>query len=152
QMLLHFRDPYAHYSREKMLAYIGRLDRPEVLPAPMEYSNLGFAVLGIGLERASGKRYEALLMQDVLRPARMTSATLDNEVAVHGGLSDGHNSNGDVIPHWHIGAFAAAGAVKASANDMVRMLEKAMRREAPFDVDVFSPQTRWDGGAIGLGW
>ncbi|HUG39800.1 MAG TPA: serine hydrolase domain-containing protein [Longimicrobiales bacterium] len=39
------------------------------------YSNIGYAILGLALERAGRRRYEALVTEEVLAPLRMTSSS-----------------------------------------------------------------------------
>lgn len=55
--------------------------RPELLAvrsrpgSRMSYSNLGYALLGLVIEQRSGRRYEGLLAERVLRPLGMTDST-----------------------------------------------------------------------------
>lgn len=77
------------------------------------YSNLGFAVLGVVLERAADAPLADILRERVFDPAGMTNASLIDEGAR---AEPGHDALGFVVPSWiHSGA---AGAVQASLRDM----------------------------------
>jgi hypothetical protein len=55
QMLRDPADPYARYTRDDLLADLTKM--APTTPGTFAYSNLGYAVLGLVLERASGRSY-----------------------------------------------------------------------------------------------
>lgn len=145
-------DPYARYTRDDLLAYLAQM--APTTPGAFAYSNLGFAVIGLALERAAGRSYAQLLADEVLLPASLADATL---ALTHARLADGHRGDGQPAVHWRLGAFEAAGALKLSARDMLRLLAAAIATQPPFDVDVFSARAARDTGdaparTVGLGW
>lgn len=152
QMLRDPADPYARYTHEDLLADLTKM--APTTPGSFAYSNLGYAVLGVVLERASGRSYAQLLSDELLQPAGINDATLD---APHPRLATGHRSDGAPAAHWHLGPFAAAGALKMSASDVLRLLDGALAATPPFDIDVFARQAAGDAGdapvrTMALGW
>ena len=72
---------------EQRAAYIAQalMDTPEVTPgSPFSYSNTGFLVATAIAERATGKRYEALMQEEVFTPLGMLHVGF-------GDTSDGQN-------------------------------------------------------------
>ncbi len=152
QMLRDPADPYARYTREALLADLTKM--APATPGAFTYSNLGYAVLGLALERATGRSYAQLLADEVLLPAGLTDATLE---PTHPRLAAGHRGDGEPTAHWHLGPFAAAGGLRMSARDMQRLLAAALAARAPFDANVFAPQAAVDTGdapaeTVALGW
>jgi CubicO group peptidase (beta-lactamase class C family) len=90
-----------------------------------EYSNLGFAILGRIVSKASGIDYADYLRASVLGPLGMTSTVLDERAAPKGPSSiargyrreDGKLVVEQNLPH---GAFGAMGGLYSSLNDMAR--------------------------------
>lgn len=66
-------------SYEQVLEYLAT-ERYRLLGPPgryFSYSNIGFALLGAVIERASGRTYETYVGEEVLAPAGMTRTTFD---------------------------------------------------------------------------
>jgi CubicO group peptidase (beta-lactamase class C family) len=126
--------------------------------AEYEYSNLGVGLLGHVLALRAGVTYEALVRARILDPLGMTHTAvaltpwmLEHAVA-------GHNAQGDTVPYWDLPALAGAGALRSTAEDMLRFLEAnvrpgngrlagAMRMAHPARAAAGSPTMR-----IGLNW
>ncbi len=70
----------------RLADYFANVDAPQPLWSPpgavWNYSNRGFAVAGLVLEMAAGKRYEELATERVLAPSGMTRATFDMAAAM----------------------------------------------------------------------
>lgn len=88
------------------------------LPAEQEYSNFGFQVLGLALERAAKMPFGRLLEQTIFGPLGM--ARTEAGPGGNGTLLRGHKSGEAVEPWDH--HLAGAGGVSASAHDMARYL------------------------------
>ena len=143
------RDPYRHYSVADLLSDL-RAWKP---PAQIEfdYSNLGFALLGLALERAAGLPLADLMARDILEPAGASGAGLQPELAA--GQIQGHDAVGRPTPAWSLGVFAGAGALRANTAQMLALLEAARLGRAPFDAAAQREQARLHAtGAVGLGW
>ena len=148
-VLRSLRDPYRHYSVASMLSYLRAwAPRGQIEYA---YSNLGFALLGLALERAAAQPLAGLMASEILQPAAASGAGLEPDLAV--GQVQGHDASGRPTSAWDMGAFAGAGALRANAPQMLALLEAARLGRAPFDVGAHREQAWRDAtGLVGLGW
>lgn len=106
-------NPYADYTVAKLHEYLGRF-RPQTPPGEtFALSNIGIAVLA----QVLAPDYEATLRERILEPLGMRHTG----VAVEG-LAQGHD--GDLVPvgPWDFGAFAGAGGLRSTANDLLVLL------------------------------
>lgn len=152
------RDPFADYGVPELYAFLAGYRPPRAVGAAFEYSNVGAALLGHALARRLGTSYDAAVTSRVLGPLglRETSATVPE--VQHGTLAVGYDAAGRALPPWHLGAFAAAGALRASADDLLRFLAAnlmpgaapALRRALPLAQAVHYRGP--DGQSMGLGW
>jgi CubicO group peptidase (beta-lactamase class C family) len=113
-------NPYADYTAEQMFDFLGRYQLARDIGSQFEYSNLGVGLLGQALARRAGKSYEALVRERILDPLRMehSGITLTPWMADH--LAKGHVGFGQVTSNWDVPAFAGAGALRSTMNDMLR--------------------------------
>jgi CubicO group peptidase (beta-lactamase class C family) len=82
------------------------------------YSNFGYQLLGLVLERASGQRYQDLLAERLLRPLGMTRSGVGR---AGGGTRLTGRSGGKPAGHWDF-ALPGPGAVEATIGDLARYL------------------------------
>ena len=142
-------DPYLHYSVADMLSYLRAWTPPG--QTEFEYSNLGFALLGLALERAAERPLASLMASEILQPAAASGAGLEPGLAV--GQVQGHDASGRPTAAWNMGAFAGAGALRANLAQMLALLEAARLGRAPFDAGAQREQARLHAtGSVGLGW
>lgn len=97
------------------------------------YSNDGYALLGLIVERASGQTYADYVQRHILEPAGMGESTFDIGPRVQGPDTtrlynprrddQGRQTAYDAGPWWDAGPMTAAGFLRASAGDMLRYLE-----------------------------
>jgi len=142
-------DPYMNYGEADMLAWLR--DWQAQPQTAFAYSNLGFALLGLALERAAAQPLARLMDEQILRPAGAAGATL--EAAGAASQIQGYDDKGRPTPPWTIGAFAGAGALRANTVQMLALLDAAHQRRTPFDVGAEKEQARRQpSGGVGLGW
>jgi D-alanyl-D-alanine-carboxypeptidase/D-alanyl-D-alanine-endopeptidase len=82
---------------------------------PWRYSNLGYQLLGLILQRASGTDYPALMTERLLAPLGMTHSGVG--MRSEGSLLPGHAGDGQA-PHWE--HPWGAGGVEATITDLAR--------------------------------
>lgn len=151
-------DPYAHYSTEKLYAYLKGF-RPGDFESrgKMSYSNLGVGLLGHLLERISGKPYENLARETIFEPLGMKDSFVlrrpeDLPADRAGRFATGH-SGGREVPHWHLDALAGAGAIVSTARDLARFAEGHWSEKTPPELrsamDLAAQPQRND---VGLCW
>ena len=106
-------DPYSTYEADDLEA---DLQAHPVQPAPPDYSNYGFMVLGLVLSRIGNQSLGSLLRDRVFLPLGMTSAILDAAVDAPRLRVQGYAGN-QPVPHW-TKPLPGAGGVEASITDM----------------------------------
>jgi D-alanyl-D-alanine-carboxypeptidase/D-alanyl-D-alanine-endopeptidase len=114
-------DPYAEYNLSDLEADLLSMNcslRGEYL-----YSNLGYAILGIILERIQGSSLENCLNEHIFSKLSMSSSFLSNSDDRMVKMAQGHRKNFEVQEPWNMGIFQAAGALKSSILDLARFLE-----------------------------
>ena len=92
------------------------------------YSNAGAGLLGLALEKASGKSYEQLMDHYVFKPLEMESSTMLLEPHVKERLIAGYNTDGKTpIPYWH-NIYRPFAAINTDTDDMVGFLQMLLNK------------------------
>lgn len=114
-------NPFKNFSRDALLEYLSTAKLSQ--PGQFNYSNLGYAVAGLMLERASDEGFEALFNTWVLEPYGLEQTTLHREqLAPH--LVAGMNVDGSTAVYWDFAAFTAAGGIYASIFDLAAFIQR----------------------------
>jgi serine-type D-Ala-D-Ala carboxypeptidase/endopeptidase len=132
---LHRRNPYAHYSAEQLLAFVQAWPgnaSTQTKPPAYAYSNLGFALLGMALERAGQMPFAQLLLEKIVQPAGASLAHMRAHQVPAPQRVQGHDLAGWQTPAWEMQAFEAAGALCANAADTLQLVRAASQQQAPF--------------------
>jgi CubicO group peptidase (beta-lactamase class C family) len=121
-------DPYAHYDRRLLDAFLSKATLPHAAPFTSEYSNLGVGMLGDVLARLQDKTWEQLVLEHIAQPLGMkdTRITLDTEqkrrlVSPYAGTAKTKN--------WNFKALAGCGALYSTATDLM-ILAQALSKPA----------------------
>jgi serine-type D-Ala-D-Ala carboxypeptidase/endopeptidase len=117
------------------------------------YSNFGYQLLGLVLERASGQGYQDLLARRLLGPLGMTCSGVG---AAGGGTRMTGRAGGKPAVHWDF-ALPGPGAVEATVGDLARYLSACLAPSAgPLGTAIRlcqQPRVPVEGGnAGGLAW
>jgi D-alanyl-D-alanine-carboxypeptidase/D-alanyl-D-alanine-endopeptidase len=141
--LAHPSDPYRGVSFPRLIRDTRRV-RPG-RPGRVAYSNLGVALLGHALAAAATMPYWDLARIRVLTPLRMTSSgDMPKSALVAPGEA------------WDLGAFAPAGGLRATVDDLLRLAWVAARpSESPFPAaaaDALTPRAAMNNGCVGWCW
>jgi CubicO group peptidase (beta-lactamase class C family) len=99
-----------------------RLIAPAARGVEWDYSNFGFQVLSLALERAAARPFSALLDQHVLNPLAMTCSGVTGRGC--GSHVQGHSQASPVSTWTH--HLWGAGGTEASAEDMARYLSACL--------------------------
>jgi len=111
-------NPWAGFGFEQ--AEEGLRQAVVVPDAPWLYSNLGYHLLGLVLERASGLSYQVLVARRLLEPLAMTCSGVETagiDSGADGIRLPGHARGGEV-PHWD--QPLGAGGVEATIGDLAK--------------------------------
>ena len=122
------------------------------------YSNTGYFLLGMILEKASGKSYAALLDERIFKPLQMTATRINDLHTVVPNRAGGYEwqsgtlQNADFISmSWPF----AAGAIISTVNDMVKwdaVLAGGRLLKSSSLKQMWTPVNLNGGGDYGFGW
>ena len=102
----------------------------------MEYSNLGFALLGRVITNVSGKPYADTITQTLLKPLGMQSSGFFVDASPHERRALGYRWEDNawrLEPTMSHGAFGAMGGIQTSANDYARWVAYLLSAWPPRD-------------------
>jgi serine-type D-Ala-D-Ala carboxypeptidase/endopeptidase len=124
-----------------------------------EYSNIGFSLLGHALAHRAGRTYDDLLIERICQPLGIESTRITLTADMRSRLAQGHNRSLEPTPLWDLPAFAGAGAVRSTANDLLVLLEACLDlRSTPLApalallLGARRTHTGTHGVEAGLGW
>jgi CubicO group peptidase (beta-lactamase class C family) len=118
-----FRTPYENYN-EAHLWSDTQLVQPVFTPGERsEYSNFGGGLLGAVLARNAKTSYEQLLKSRIVSPLGMTSTKIKLSQADRKLLAPPHTSKLEPWQNWEFDALAAAGGVRSTLADMLRLAD-----------------------------
>ncbi len=149
-------DPYADYTEALLLEFLAGYELPRDPGERYEYSNLGVGLLGYALARAGGGDYEGLLRTRILDPLGMRDTAIVLSEGQRARFATGHDDYMRPTSPWDLSALAGAGALRSSANDMLRFLAAALDPASPIAPEmrlVLSDRLGAAGGPqTALGW
>ncbi|MEA2267786.1 MAG: hypothetical protein QOC64_396 [Solirubrobacteraceae bacterium] len=122
QALRHRDDPYARFTVEDLHAAVATVRLRRAPGRRFRYSNFGAGLLGHVLARRAGLPYEELVAERILRPLGMGDTTVTVAAADRPRLAPGHSRRGRPVAPWHLPTLAGAGALRSTADDLLRFL------------------------------
>jgi serine-type D-Ala-D-Ala carboxypeptidase/endopeptidase len=124
-------NPYRDYGVEQLYEFLSCYELPRDVDSQVEYSNLGFGLLGHALERRAGLDYESLLRARVLDPLAMSSTRMALTQEMNARLASGHDGKLERVGSWDLSTLAGAGALRSTANDLLTFLGAQLDDAAP---------------------
>lgn len=115
-------NPYADYTVKQLYDFLSTYALPRDIGSKYEYSNLGMGILGHVLALRAGKSYEALVKERVLTPLSMHDSGIALTPAMKSHIAQGFDANGSAMHLWDLPTLAGAGALRSTANDMLKFL------------------------------
>jgi serine-type D-Ala-D-Ala carboxypeptidase/endopeptidase len=115
-------NPYMDYTLEQLYQFLSTYELPRDVDSQVEYSNLGFGLLGHALERRAGMDYESLVRMRILDPLGMSSTRIVLSTDMQTRFASGHNAKLERVGNWDVPTLAGAGALRSTANDMLTFL------------------------------
>lgn len=151
-------DALAHFTTSDLRSWLADLTLTRDPGAQWEYSNLGYGILGMALANRAGTTYEALLNSRIIDPLNLTDTTLHPIGEASQRLATGHDSRLEPVAPIDLGIFAAAGALRSSAADMLSFLiaimpdsRSSLEASAQLLLSIRRPAPA-AGGEQALGW
>jgi serine-type D-Ala-D-Ala carboxypeptidase/endopeptidase len=118
------------YDRERYLRELHDVRLRSEPGSKEEYSNLGFKVMGWGLERVYGMSFEQLLRTHISEPLRMSSTGFVLNPEEQARLVTGYSPAGHVMP-YHLRNAGAAYGLYSTPRDMARYVEWQLNESNP---------------------
>jgi CubicO group peptidase (beta-lactamase class C family) len=118
-------NPYAAYGAEQLYAFLSNHTLRFVPGRHYEYANLGFGLLGHALALRGGKSYEEMIVSRICEPLGLQDTRITLTASMRDRLAQGHLSNLSPSSNWDFQVFAGAGALRSTANDLVRFMKAA---------------------------
>jgi D-alanyl-D-alanine-carboxypeptidase/D-alanyl-D-alanine-endopeptidase len=150
-------NPYIDYSAERLYDYLSNHKLAHKPGKHYEYANLGFGLLGHILEQRAGKSYEELVVSRICAPLGMddTRITLSNSMRQR--LARGHSATLAPVANWEFAALAGAGALRSTANDLLKFLRMCMNPaddpvSAALNMTLSERRPRASERDVSLGW
>lgn len=112
-------NPYIHYDEKLLFSGLRTCKLTTAPGTAYAYSNLGIGLLGVILERVSGKTYEQLVKQLISVPLHMnnTSQRLAPQQNKH--FAKVYDADGDETQPWDFNALAGCGSLRSTVNDLL---------------------------------
>jgi len=130
----------------KLAAYQSLLSEPGT---QYRYSNIGFEILGLIAERASGQGIATLYRERIFTPLDLGSAAYDPQGPISGAHARGYNLAGTPRDMTAVhGGIGAEGGIVANASDTARFLVALMQGELlrPRELAFMKGGGFWQGG------
>ena len=148
-------DPYAGSTAEEIYRSVaGLMDEQMGTQGEFAYSNLGYGLLGQLLAEAAGQSYQELLQSRVLDPMGVSGIVFGPDDAEEDFLVQGFH-RGRAASHWNLDAYAPAGGLVASTNQMLDFIEANLKPQQPFITEAQQTRGHSDGEysrPLGLGY
>lgn len=125
--------PFPDYSTERLYTALSHVTLDAAPGSKYVYSNFGYGLLGLALAHRADMDFEALIVSRICNPLGMESTRISPTPQMRQRLSPGHFKTLAKVTSWSMPpAFAAAGAFRSTANDLLKFLTAAMglRRSA----------------------
>jgi CubicO group peptidase (beta-lactamase class C family) len=92
------------------------------------YSNFGYGLAGLVIQRVSGRRYEDEVMAKLIEPLGMASSGFFLDDAARARLATGYDTDGRTpIRYWHM-IFRPFGGLNSTARDMGALVQLLLNR------------------------
>jgi serine-type D-Ala-D-Ala carboxypeptidase/endopeptidase len=151
-------NPYADYAVQQMYAFLSSYELKRDIGAEFEYSNLGVGLLGHALALKAGSSYETLIVRRICTPLKMTDTRITLSADQKARLVPGHGPDGKPAKNWDIPTLAGAGALRSTANDMLKFIaaNAGLTKSDLYAAMELSHEERHEAGSsvlsVGLGW
>jgi CubicO group peptidase (beta-lactamase class C family) len=147
-------NPYKNYDKRQLFAY---LKNCTLLTTPGEvsaYSNMGVGLLGLILEKVSGKSFEQMVNDVICKPLGMQSTAQMLSPALSQKFVSVYNQGGAATPAWDFGALKACGSLHSTITDLLQYAKANMQTSGTLAKEfALTHQVTFNKKEqIGLGW
>ncbi len=150
--------PFAGCTAERVYGELAGCPLERDIGSGYQYSNLGVAVLGLGLARRAGGDYESVVHERICRPLGLSETLFALPAALRGRVAFGHDREGKRTSNWDLAGYNPAGGLKSTVSDLLIFLAAVLGHfEHPLAAAMASQRrVRLPTGApsmeVALGW
>jgi CubicO group peptidase (beta-lactamase class C family) len=119
-------NPYAHYQREQLEAFLAEYQLARRPGKEYDYSNFGMGLLGYALAERAGKTYQQLLVERICRPLRLPDTRVNLSKNQQARLATGISPLGLPTMNWDFPTLAGAGGIRSTLDVMLVFLQANM--------------------------
>lgn len=112
-------DPYAHYTKEDVLAFYAAFRIPPKDKGQYIYSHFNYALLEIIMEQQTGLPFAKLLQEKILNPLGMEETYLSINEKILKKAAKGYGWNGEETKFWTFRSFEASLGLKSTLHDLL---------------------------------
>lgn len=150
-------NPYNYYSTQMVFDYLQKCTLKTKPGEKFDYSNLGAGLLGIILEKVSGRSFEKMIAEVITQPLGMKNTVQHLYPMLTPRFAPVYDETGNPTSAWDFDALASAGALRSSMNDLVLYAIANMNSKGltPLNkaIDLTHQVTVSNSDAkVGLGW
>jgi CubicO group peptidase (beta-lactamase class C family) len=113
------RDPYKDYNQKDLYDYLKTCKLNSSPGEKYAYSNLGVGLLGIILEKVSGKSYQQMVEEIICKPLGMNSTAEYLTPAEKARFVTVYNDEGQETSPWTFDILAPCGALRSTVTDLL---------------------------------
>ena len=128
--LMNRGNPYAEYPTTRLMDYLSKYRRKPGPEEEISYSNMGMALLGHILAEKTDCSYEEAVVSLICDGLGMPDTRITLTSGQEERAATPHSGGGKPSSRWDLPAFAGAGALRSTANDMLRFLDAHRGRPA----------------------
>jgi CubicO group peptidase (beta-lactamase class C family) len=148
------------FTKEQIVALVADAPLQFTPGERFAYCNTGYYLLGLVIEKASGKKYGDFLAERIFTPLGMTSTGLDDYADARPQRAKGYNAaegGSKPAPHTHPSQPFSAGALVSTVVDLAKwdaaLAGRKLLKPASYDA-MWTPFTFNDGkkSGYGFGW
>jgi len=119
------QNPYEIYSVKDLLTFY-----KDFIPEKkqFQYSHTNYALLEIIIETVTGKKYNDVLYEEILRPNKMTQTFVDFPEQKLDFISPGYDRAQRKVAPWTFNSFKASEGLKTSMGDMLLFIKGKLKQ------------------------
>ncbi|GAA4340671.1 hypothetical protein GCM10023149_52300 [Mucilaginibacter gynuensis] len=150
-------NPYKNYNKQLLFAYLKNCKLETKPGEKYAYTNLGVGLLGIALEKISGKSYEVMVKELIAKPLGLKSTVQHITPELAPRFVTVYNAEGKATPAWDFDALASCGALRSTVTDLLAYakanMQSATGTSKPAKAMELTHHITFEKDAkMGLGW
>nr|WP_294793361.1 serine hydrolase domain-containing protein [uncultured Mucilaginibacter sp.] len=119
-------NPYKNYNKQLLFSYLKTCRLNNEPGKTYVYSNLAAGLLGVILERVTGKTYERMVQEVITTPLLMKGTAQHLPRILADRFAAVYDDGGNLTPPWDLDALAGASALRSTVNDMAIFVKANM--------------------------